>query len=203
MRNRWILAAAVSASLATGIVLIARAADKEEKEGDEQKIELKDAPQAVQDALKKEMKDGKLESIDKQTEDGKTIYEADAMIDGKSREIRIDAEGKVISNKLDEDQDAEKEKDEQKVSLDQVPAAVKATFAKESDGAEVKEVEKETEDGKAAYETTVSIKGKEYEIKVAEDGTLLKKKLEAGETDEHKTKEKDEDDEKEEHHEKK
>ena len=91
-----------------------------------------------------------------------------------------------------------------KVSLDDVPAAVKATFAKESDNAEVKEVEKESEEGKNAYETKVSISGKEYEIKVAEDGTLLKKQLKMGEKDEHKgKKEKDEDDEKEEKGEKK
>jgi hypothetical protein len=206
MKKQWIVTAALSATLVASLVLIVRAEDKEKEEGDEQKIKLTEAPQAAQDALMKEAKGAKIETIDKETRDGKVVYEADAIVDGKNHEIVVDADGKVISNKLDmeEDEKGEKEeKDEQKVSLDQVPAAVKATFAKESDGAEVKEVEKETEDGKAAYETTVSIKGKEYEIKVAEDGTLLKKKLEAGEKDEHKKNDKNEDDEKEEHHDKK
>jgi hypothetical protein len=210
MKKHWILAAALSATLAAGSVFVARAEDKEKEEGDEQKIKLTEAPQAAQDAITKEAKGAKVETIDKETRDGKTVYEADAVVDGKNHEIVVDADGKVISNKLDmeEDEKGEKgekgEKDEVKVPLDQVPAAVKATFAKESDNADVKEVEKETEDGKAAYETTVTVNGKQYEIKVAEDGTLLKKKLEAGEKGEHKgKKEKDEDDEKEEHHEKK
>jgi hypothetical protein len=214
MRKQWIVAAALSATLAAGIVLIARAEDKE-KEGDEQEIKLAEAPQAAQDALAKEAKGAKIETVDKETRDGKTVYEADLTIDGKNHEIVVDADGKLISNKLDEEEGEkgekgemkkgekeEDEKDEVKVPLDQVPAAVKATFARESDGAEVKEVEKETEDGKAAYETKVSIKGKEYEIKVAEDGTLLKKKLEDDEKDEHGKKEKD-DDEKQEKGEKK
>jgi hypothetical protein len=212
MKKQWIVTAALSATLVASLVLIVRAEDKEKDESDEQEIKLTEAPQAAQDALAKEAKGAKIETVDKETRDGKVVYEADAIVDGKNHEIVVDADGKVISNKLDmeEDEKGEKgekgekeEKDEQKVSLDQVPAAVKATFAKESDGAEVKEVEKETEDGKAAYETTVSIKGKEYEIKVAEDGTLLKKKLEAGEKDEHKKKDKDEDDEMDEHLEKK
>ncbi|HTL28162.1 MAG TPA: PepSY-like domain-containing protein, partial [Tepidisphaeraceae bacterium] len=188
--RRWIVATALSLSLAAGAAIIVRAADeKEEKEGDEQKIKLTEAPAAVQEALKKESNGAKIETIDKEMRDGKQVYEADAIVDGKNHEIIVDADGKVVSNKLDEEgeekgekgemkeKDGEHaEKDEVKVPLEQVPAAVKATFAKESDGAEVKEVERETEKGKVAYETKVKIGNDEYEIKVAEDGKLLKKK---------------------------
>ena len=207
MKNKhWIIAAALSVSLAGGILVKARAEDKEKEEGDEQKIKLTEAPAAVQESLKKESKGAKIETIDKEMRDGKQVFEADAIVDGKNHEIIVDADGKVISNKLDEEEGEkgekgemkkgekeEDEKDEVKVPLDQVPAAVKATFAKESDNAEVKEVEKESEKGKNAYETKVKIGGKEYEIKVAEDGTLLKKKLEEDEKEEHGKKEKDED----------
>ena len=57
----------------------------------------------------------------------------------------------------------------------------------------MKNVEKEEEDGKTAYETKVKIDGKEYEIKVADDGKLIGKKAEDAEEHENGKKEKEED----------
>jgi uncharacterized membrane protein YkoI len=73
--------------------------------------------------------------------------------------------------------DKEKEENEVKVPFEQTPAAVQATLQKESDGAAIKDVDKETDDGKTIYEADAMIGGKNYEIKVAEDGTLVKKSL--------------------------
>src|SRR3954462_11625855 len=112
------------------------------------------------------------------------------------------------------------EKDEVKVKIDQVPAAVKKTLDKESDNAKIDEgraagkktlekeaenekideVNKETDDGKTIYEADVKMNGHNYEIKVAEDGTLISKKLDEGEGEEKgegKGKEKEEDEAKE------
>jgi hypothetical protein len=92
------------------------------------------------------------------------------------------------------------EKDEVKVKIDQVPAAVKKTLDKESDNAKIDEVDKETDDGKTIYEADVKMNGHNYEIKVAEDGTLISKKLDEGEGEKgekDKGKEKDEDEAKE------
>jgi hypothetical protein len=71
----------------------------------------------------------------------------------------------------------EKEEKEVKVKFDEVPAAVKATLTKESDGGKIESVDKETDDGKTIYEADVMIDGKNYEIKVAADGTLISKKI--------------------------
>lgn len=70
------------------------------------------------------------------------------------------------------------EDDEQQVTLDQVPAAVKATILKESAGAKITEIERETKDGKTTYEAEFLLNGKEIEIKVAPDGTLLGREAE-------------------------
>ena len=94
-----------------------------------------------------------------------------------------------------EEKGEEKEKDEAKVKIDQVPAAVQKTLSEESHGAKIDEVDKETDEGKTIYEADVKINGHNYEIKVAEDGTLISKKLdeEEGEKDEKdKGKEKEE-----------
>lgn len=82
----------------------------------------------------------------------------------------------------------EEEENEVKISVDQIPAAAKATLDREAEGGALTEAEKETDEGKTVYEATTTIGGKEYEIKVAEDGTLLKKKLEKKEADEDKEK---------------
>jgi uncharacterized membrane protein YkoI len=70
------------------------------------------------------------------------------------------------------------QEDEERVTLDQVPAAVKATILREAAGGEIKEIEVETEGGQTFYEAEFVRDGKVIEIKVAPDGTLLKKEEE-------------------------
>jgi len=70
------------------------------------------------------------------------------------------------------------QEDEERVTLDQVPAAVKATILREAAGGEIKEIEVETEGGKTFYEAEFVRDGKMIEIKVAPDGTLLEKEEE-------------------------
>jgi hypothetical protein len=71
----------------------------------------------------------------------------------------------------------DKEGKEVKMKFDDVPAAVKTTITKEADGTAVTTVDKETDDGKTVYEADAKIGNTNYEIKVAEDGTLISKKI--------------------------
>ncbi len=75
-------------------------------------------------------------------------------------------------------------KQERKVTIDQVPAAVKATILKEAGENKIAEIEEISVGGAVAfYEAEWKADGKETEIKVAPDGTLLKKKVEADDGD--------------------
>jgi hypothetical protein len=65
-----------------------------------------------------------------------------------------------------------REKGEQ-VALDQVPAAAKAVIEKESQGGQIRGVKKETEGGKLAYSAEIVKDGKEAEIHVGADGTVI------------------------------
>ena len=65
--------------------------------------------------------------------------------------------------------------DEQKMSLEQVPAAVKATVEKEAKGGTIGEVTKETEKGKTFYEAQITKDGKARWVHVREDGKVLKR----------------------------
>ena len=64
-----------------------------------------------------------------------------------------------------------------KVKLEDCPKGVQDTLTKEAQGGQITVIDKEEEDGKATYETDVVINGKNYEIRVAADGTLIGKKL--------------------------
>ena len=70
----------------------------------------------------------------------------------------------------------EKEHAEEHMKLEQLPAAVQSTVKQE--GAQVKEIERETENGQSFYEVTFA-KGKDtYELHIADSGKILKRETE-------------------------
>ena len=71
----------------------------------------------------------------------------------------------------------EEEGNEVKMTIDQVPPAVRATLQREAQGASIKTVDKEEDHGKTIYETDVMLNGKNWEIKVDGDGKVVSKKL--------------------------
>ena len=77
----------------------------------------------------------------------------------------------------------EKGEKEEKVTLDQCPAAVQATLKEQAKGGTIDEIEKETEDGKVIYEAEITKDGKTIEVEIAEDGTLLKTELDDDDND--------------------
>lgn len=75
-------------------------------------------------------------------------------------------------------------KTEKKVTLDQVPAPVKATILKEAGNNKITEIEETSKDGKVVYfEAEWKLDGKGIEIKVAPDGKLISRKVETDDDD--------------------
>src|SRR5689334_13967779 len=64
---------------------------------------------------------------------------------------------------------------EQHLTLDQVPAPVRATIEKESAGGKVGEIEKEGARGRTFYEAEIVKDGKESYLHVAPNGKVLKR----------------------------
>jgi hypothetical protein len=94
---RW-TAILLSTILASGCASMKKNMDKED-EGDEVKMALADVPAPVRDTLAREAAGAKIETVDKETKDGQTIYETDVTIGGKEWEIKVDPNGKLISKK--------------------------------------------------------------------------------------------------------
>ena len=63
------------------------------------------------------------------------------------------------------------------MKLSDCPAAVQKTLKREANGIGIEVVDKETKGGKATYEIDVKIDGKNYEIRIGEDGILISKAL--------------------------
>jgi len=64
---------------------------------------------------------------------------------------------------------------EKDVSMAEVPQAVRAALLAQAQGGTLGEIEMENENGQAVYEANVTIDGKEVEVKVAANGTVLGK----------------------------
>lgn len=192
MRANRVLTGLMTLGIAAAFAMTAWAGEGK----NEEKVTLDKVPAAVKETLLKEVKDGKITEIERETKGDVVTYEADAIIDGKKREITVAADGKLISNKPDDDGEKEGDDDDddddegETVTLDKVPAAVKETIEKEAQGGKIKKVEREVKGEKTVYEAEVIIEGKEFEIKVAADGKLISKKQEDNDDDD------DEDDEK-------
>ena len=62
---------------------------------------------------------------------------------------------------------------DEEVSLQQVPAAVRATIEKYAGQGEIVEIEREVEDGQVVYEAEVIVDGKEMDVLVSATGEFL------------------------------
>jgi len=110
MKRNWMIAVLVGGLIVAGV---ARAED--EKEGKEEKVAVSALPAAVKDTLTKESFGATLpENVDKQTDEGKTIYEADVVIGGKNYEIKIAEDGSLLDKKIDQEDAKKGENKEEK-----------------------------------------------------------------------------------------
>ena len=71
----------------------------------------------------------------------------------------------------------EQPKQEQEVTIDQVPAPVKATVRRESAGGAIQQIQKETKQGKVKYDIDIAKDGHKVGLKVAENGSVLERKI--------------------------
>jgi len=94
-----------------------------------------------------------------------------------------DEDGDDDDDEDGDDDDEDEDEDEVELTLGECPDAVQATILKEAAGNTIKEIEAETENGETVYEAEWIADGKEIEIKVAADGTLLKREVEDADDD--------------------
>jgi hypothetical protein len=63
----------------------------------EVRVKMSDLPPAVQGAVKEQSKGATVRGLTKETENGRTEYEAELTVNGHNRDVSFDASGNVIS----------------------------------------------------------------------------------------------------------
>jgi hypothetical protein len=147
MRKRALIVASLSLALAALWAGPARAEDKETEEN-EQRVSVQDVPDEVRATLIRESFGAHIKTVDLEKRDGKTVYEADAKIDGENYEIVISKNGKLISKKIDneEAEQASEKKESRHASSAKDDGKPKAKARKrEADDAEKPAKKKEQE----------------------------------------------------------
>jgi uncharacterized membrane protein YkoI len=124
-----------------------------------QKVQLKDLPTAVQKTVQEETKSATLVGIGKEKEKGKTVYELETKVNGRTRDLMIDAAGRVYLV-------------EEETALDSVPPAVKTAL--QSQG-KLLRLETLTKGTAVTYEAQVEKNGKKSEVEFGADGKPVKK----------------------------
>lgn len=177
LKKHWkliTLMATVCLALCIGAVATRQAFDGEKE------VTLDELPAAVKATILAEANGAPIREIEMETENGKTVYEAEVMINGQEVEFVVAPDGTLLGKEIEDENDDDADDDDEEeidISLDDVPATVKATILKEAAGAEIEEVVKETEDGKVVYEAEFEVDGQEVEIEVSPDGTLLEREI--------------------------
>jgi uncharacterized membrane protein YkoI len=135
----------------------AKAAAAKPAEG---KLKLEDLPAPVKATVEAETKHATVKGLSREKENGKTVYEPESIVDGRTRDLMIDAAGKVYVV-------------EEQLDVNQAPAPVKT--AMEARGQIVK-LEAVTENGKRHYEGQIRNKaGKTVAMELDPDGKPIRR----------------------------
>jgi hypothetical protein len=156
--------------------LVANAAEAEKVfEINEVEVTLADCPTAVQKTIKREVIGATINEVFEDTCDCRTIYRADVTFDDKKYDIIVAEDGTLLEKVLNQDGDEDDESAE--VAFSDLPSAVRKTIKREAHGVKIEAATKQTHCGKTLYTVGVVIEGKNYEVKVSENGTLISKVL--------------------------
>jgi uncharacterized membrane protein YkoI len=167
--------------LLTTAWLAANAAEVEKTiEIKEVKVKYADCPAAVQKTIQREVIGATINDMFVDSHDDTAIYRAEVTLDDKNYDILVAKNGTLLEKVLQTgDEPAE-------VAFSDLPRDVRKTFKREALGAKIKNVIKQNHSVKTTYELFVKVEGLTYEVKVAEDGTLISKVLDGEDKEEDK-----------------
>lgn len=124
-------------------------------------VKMKDLPPAVQKTVQAQTKGAQIKGLSREVEKGRTMYEVETMLNGKSRDLLIDATGALVSV-------------EEPVAIESIPAAAKAALDRLAAGGKIKSVESVTKGQTVTYEAVIAKGLKKSEVVVAADGSVQK-----------------------------
>lgn len=74
-------------------------------------LSVDQVPDAVKGTI--QAQGGTIQEIEIETENGQTVYEAEVVIDGQEKDVKIAADGTVLSQKVDDDDEEDEADDDE------------------------------------------------------------------------------------------
>jgi uncharacterized membrane protein YkoI len=133
------------------------------------KVPLAQVPAAVQKAIKAQAQGETVQDVERETQNGQNVYEAEFKREGINRRVKFAEDGSVLPN----GNAAGAFKTEPTVALNQLPTAVQKTIREQQAGRTVEDIDKETWNGQTVYEVEFKERGPNSRIHIAPDGTLV------------------------------
>lgn len=128
-----------------------------------QQVKMADLPAAIQKTVREQSQGAKIEELSRVVEKGKTIYTAEMIVNGRTKELLLDPDGKVIAI-------------EEQIAIEALPPAAKAGIEQQAGNGKIAKVESITKgDAIVGYEAHIKRDGKLTEIRVSPDGKLITK----------------------------
>ena len=127
----------------------------------EKKLKREQLPPAVEKTVANESQGATINGFATEVERGKRLYEVELTVSGRSKDISMDKNGKVVEV-------------EEEVTMDSLPAAVQEGLRKAAGAGTIGKIESLTKSGKlVAYEAQVKTGTKRSEIQVGPNGEKL------------------------------
>ena len=135
-------------------------------------VELSQVPPAVRATLESEAKGFEIDDIERDKDDGKIVYEIDGENDDREIKLKIAVDGTLLEK-------------EEKLDDDDLPAVILAAVKKAVKGdIDIGDVEKRyRHGGKAHYKIEGETDDLEFDLEIAEDGTILDRDIDRKEED--------------------
>jgi hypothetical protein len=138
------------------------------------KVSFNDLPKPVQHAFQNEAGTVPVESIDRGTLNGKTVYEGAFKRSGQTVKLRVAPDGTLI-------QDSQNSRiaagapliGSRAVSLNQVPSAVQNAIQSHASGGAVESIQEGQLNGQPTYDIVVNHNGQPLHMRVAANGTVM------------------------------
>jgi uncharacterized membrane protein YkoI len=124
------------------------------------KVTLSQVSEPARATIEKLTAGGEIKKIEKETSNGKTIYDIEARVKGKDVEYDIAEDGEILTS-------------EESIPYDSLPDAVKQTAEKYFGFTEGLNASKEIEEGQTYYEVEGKKSGKPISLKLDQSGRIL------------------------------
>ena len=135
-------------------------------------------PPAVQKAVRAEAPNGEVAHINQKTENGMQVYEIEFREPGSNPKMVVSADGRVLSSDRATKPAGKLEKvltptGAVGTKFSALPEAAQKTIMAHAPPTEIADIERHERDGRVTYEVEFKDKGKNPNLEVAEDGTLV------------------------------